>query len=202
MLSLLSQITTTFPLQDNHQLLSLIIAILTDLRSLLDGSASSFSPTIITLLKSTRDFYITQEWTSLSPISRSLAKDTLFLLLRCNDKDTQEFIDAKFSSYSLADIKHLQGDFQEMAAYRYLQLMFSKQEVDKNIINTILTEEYDNSNTFLLSAFSAIESDAVIASLFQHLTVEENGILTQNIMYLFKYLPSNISFLLSNHTFA
>ena len=99
-------------------------------------------------------------------------------------------------------MKQLQGDFQEIAAYRYLQRILSEQEVDESMIHTLLTKEYDNSNTFLLSAFSAIENDAVIASLFQHLTVEENGILTQNIMYLFKYLPSNISFPLSNHAIA
>ena len=111
-------------------------------------------------------------------------------------------MDSKFGSYSLADMKQLQGDFQEIAVYRYLQRIFSEQEGDENMISTILTREYDNSNTFLLSAFSAIENDAVIASLFQHLTVEENGILTQNIMYLFKYLPSNISFPLPNHMVA
>ena len=170
----------------------------------MDGSASTFSPIIIHLLERERDRVITQDWSSFSSIQRSLAKETLFLLLRCNDLKTQEYMETSFGKSSLAEMKHLSGDYQELTAYHHFQKSFQNKSENgllsvEEMVKTVLANEYDNSNTFILTALSAIEEDEVISALFSYLTIDENNILTQNIMYLFKYLQTNISFRVIHH---
>ena len=116
-------------------------------------------------------------------------KDLLFLLTRCNDKRTQEYLDARFEDDLTLEIEE---ELKEIRIFRYLQRHVNSQNY-RDEVNSILSHSFDNRDTFVLSALSGIEDDATLAYLIQYLTRNDCPILTQNIMYLFKYFSTNIS---------
>lgn len=173
----------------NLHIISLTVSILTELRQLLSEQANELSPFIIAVLTPARDRVFSHEWSSLSLTERSVMKDLLFLLTRCKDKRTQEYLDDRFGDNLTQEIEE---EWKEIRMFRYLQRHVNSQNYQDEV-NSILSRSFDNQNTFILSALSGIEDDAILAYLIQYVTRDNCLILTQNIMYLFKYFSTNIS---------
>lgn len=125
----------------------------------------------------------------MSLTERSVMKELLFLLTRCNDKQTQNYLDSRVGNSLLTEMDE---ELKELRVFRYLQRNVNAENY-LNEINSILSRYYDNQNTFILSALSAIEDDSILAYLIRYLVHKDCPILTQNIMYLFKHFSTNIS---------
>lgn len=132
---------------------------------------------------------LSREWTSMSLTERSVMKELLFLLTRCNDKQTQNYLDSRFGNSLLTEMDE---ELKELRVFRHLQRNVNAENY-LNEINSILSRYYDNQNTFILSALSAIEDDSILAYLIRYLVNRDCPIFTQNIMYLFKHFSTNIS---------
>lgn len=87
----------------------------------------------------------------------------------------------------------LPADFQEMAALRYLQKQIT-QENYRNEIDRVVSKVYANKNSNVITPLSLLETDAMLAYLFEYVLKEKSTLYTQNILYLFAYLNQNISF--------
>lgn len=162
---------------------------MSELRQLLGEQADELSPFIISVLTPAWDRITSREWSSLSLIERSVMKDLLLLLIRCKDRRTHEYLDIRCEDNLTQDIEE---ELKEICVMRYLQRHLNEENY-QNEIHSLLSHSFDNKNTYMLSALSGIENDAILGYLIQYLTRKDCRILTQNIMYLFKYFTTNIS---------
>ena len=80
-----------------------------------------------------------------------------------------------------------------MAALRYLQKQIT-QENYRNEIDRVVSKVYANKNSNVITPLSLLETDAMLAYLFEYVLKEKSTLYTQNILYLFAYLNQNISF--------
>lgn len=80
-----------------------------------------------------------------------------------------------------------------MAALRYLQKQIT-QENYRNEIDRVVSKVYANKNFNVITPLSLLETDTILAYLFECVLKENSTLYTQNILYLFAYLNQSISF--------
>ena len=156
--------------------LSVTVSILTEIRTILGAEASRLRGLVRESVGWVVEEFQSGAWRQWGSVERAVKEDALMLLLRGGDEAAERVVDTLVGE---------EEEFREMKALREVQ---KERNVEARV-----KEAFVNQTTCLLAAMSAVEEDAFLADLVRMLAEDDHTLLTQNIVYLFKYFNSNIS---------
>lgn len=156
--------------------LSVTVSILTDIRPILGAEAGQLQRVVGESVGWVAEEFQSGAWRQWGSVERAVKEDALMLLLRGGDAAAERVVDTLLGD---------EEEFREMKAYRA-----AKREGN---VEARVKEAFGSQETSVLAAMSAVEEDAFLADLVRLLAEDAHTLLTQNVMYLFKYFNSNIS---------
>lgn len=152
------------------------VSVLTEIRTILGAEAGRLQGVVRACVGWVAEEFQSGAWRQWGSVERAVKEEALMLLLRGGDEAAARVVDSALGE---------EEEFQEMKAFRRVQ---KEGKVEERV-----KEAFANQTTCLLAAMSAVEEDAFLADLVRLLVEDEHTLLTQNVMYLFKYFNSNIS---------
>lgn len=154
--------------------LSVTVSIWTEMRPILGAEAGRLQQRMKESMGWVAEEFQSGAWRQWGAVERAVKEDALLLLLRGGDAAAERVVD------TLGE----EEEFREMKAYRRAR---------EGDMETRVKETFESQATSVLAAMSAVEEDAFLAELVRLLAEDAQSLLTQNVMYLFKYFNSNIS---------
>ena len=152
------------------------VSILTEIRTILGPEAGRLQGLVRESVGWVAEEFQSGAWRQWGSVERAVKEDALMLLLRGGEEAAERVVETYLGD---------EEEFREMKALRQVQ---KERNVEERV-----KEAFGNQTTCVLAAMSAVEDDAFLADLVRMLAEDEHTLLTQNIMYLFKYFNSNIS---------